>query len=190
MLRRLYDWVMRLAASRHALTWLAVIAFCEGIFFPIPVDVMLMPVVLADRARAWRYAAITTVASVLGGSTGYMLGSLFKPVGNWILSHTGGALSGDAVRQWIVLLVALPIPYKLTAITSGVFNVSFLTFLCASLVVRGARYFAVAGLIKFYGEPIRAFVEKRLALMLSAVVVGAVVVLLIIRQLAHMFGQH
>jgi membrane protein YqaA with SNARE-associated domain len=188
MLRRLYDWVMRLAASRHAVTWLALIAFCEGVFFPIPVDVMLMPVVLADRARAWRYAAITTVASVLGGSTGFLLGSLFKPVGLWILDHTGGALNAEAVRQWIVLLVALPIPYKLTAITSGLFQVSFPLFLAASLAIRGARYFAVAGLMKFYGEPIREFVEKRLALVLSVVAVAAVLLLLGIRQLAHMFS--
>lgn len=188
MLRRLYDWVMRLAASRHAVGWLALIAFCEGIFFPIPVDVMLMPVVLADRARAWRYAAITTVASVLGGCTGYALGSLFKPLGIWLLSLTGHALSADAVRQWIVLLVALPIPYKLTSITSGIFNVSFVIFLAASLVIRGARYFAVAGLIKFYGESIREFVEKRLMLVVSAAAVALVLVLLGIRQLVHMFG--
>lgn len=188
MLRRLYDWVMGLAASRQAPMWLAILAFCEGIFFPIPVDVLLMPIVLADRSKAWRYAAMTTVASVLGGSAGYLIGSLFHDIGNWILTHTGGALSAEAVRQWIVVLVALPIPYKLTAITSGLFGVSFPIFLAASLVIRGARYFAVAGLMKFYGEPIREFVEKRLAMVLSAAAVAVVLALLGVRALAHAFS--
>ena len=175
MLRRLYDWVMRLAGSRHAEAWLAALAFAEGVFFPIPPDVLLMPIVLARPDRAWRYGAITVIASVLGGCTGYCVGFFLNPVGIWILSLTGHADSAQHFQQWYgqwgVFLIALPIPYKITAIASGLFKLNFLTFVTASLFIRGLRFFAVAALVKRYGAPIQAFVEKRLALVVSAVAV-------------------
>ena len=175
MLRRLYDWVMRLAGSRHAEVWLAALAFAEGVFFPIPPDVMLMPIVLAKRERAWRYASITVIASVLGGCTGYMVGYFLHPVGLWILSLTGHAGSAANFEQWYgqwgVFLIALPIPYKITAIASGLFKLNFLTFVSASLFIRGMRFFLVAALVRRYGPPIQAFVEKRLALVVSAVAI-------------------
>jgi membrane protein YqaA with SNARE-associated domain len=182
MLRRSYDWMMRLAASTHAMTWLAVLAFCEGVFFPIPPDVILMPMVLANRDRAWRYAAITVIASVLGGSTGYAVGFFLRPVGEWLLALTGAhpADFQHWYSQWGVFLIALPVPYKLSAIASGMFKLSFPTFLGASLLIRGLRFFLVAGLIRAYGAPIRDFVEKRLALVASAialVIIGLVVAL-------------
>src|SRR5262245_46817276 len=137
MLRRSYDWVMRLAGSRFAGLWLAALAFAEGVFFPIPPDVMLMPMVLARRERAWSFALITMLASVLGGSTGYAVGYFLRPVGEWILMVTGqtdgGARFQEWYAQWGVFLIALPIPYKLTAIASGLFKLDFLTFLGASL---------------------------------------------------------
>jgi membrane protein YqaA with SNARE-associated domain len=184
MLRRLYDWVMRLAASRHAVTWLAILAFAEGVFFPIPPDVILMPLVLAGRDRAWRYASITVVASVLGGSTGYAVGYFLRPVGLWLLALTGHADSGAHFQawyaQWGVFMIALPIPYKITAIASGLFKLNFVVFLTASLFIRGLRFFLVAALVRQYGAPIQAFVEKRLALVTSAVaivIIGLVVAL-------------
>lgn len=184
MLRRLYDWVMRLSARPHAVSWLAVLAFAEGVFFPIPPDVILMPLVLARREQAWRFATICVIASVLGGSTGYAVGYFLRPVGLWLLALTGHA--GDEAQfqqwyaQWGVFLLALPVPYKLLAIASGLFKLNFPLFLGASLAIRGLRFFLVAGLVKRYGAPIQAFVERRLALVVSAVamvLVGMIVAL-------------
>jgi membrane protein YqaA with SNARE-associated domain len=184
MLRRTYDWVMRLAGSRHAVTWLALLSFAEGVFFPIPPDVILMPLVLADRERAWRYAGVTVGASVLGGTTGYAVGYFLRPVGAWLLAHTGPAGSEAFIEQhsrWLVLLLAIPIPYKITAIAAGMFKLDLLTFLVGSVVVRGLRFFLVAGLVRTYGAPIKAFVEKRLALVLSAAVVLIVALVLALK---------
>ena len=182
MLRKTYDWVMALAASPRAPLGLALIAFSEGLFFPIPPDVMLMPIVLADRSRAMRYAAICLICSIMGGSTGYAVGYFLEPVGRWILSLTGGDF--DAFKawyaQWGALLIAVPIPYKITAIASGLAQLPFPIFLGVSILVRGLRFGLEAWLLKIYGEPIRAFVEKRLALSASAVavvIVGAVMAL-------------
>ncbi len=184
MLRRSYDRLMRLAAGPSAPLWLSVVAFCEGVFFPIPPDVMLMPMVLARREHAWRYAALCTVSSALGGSVGYAIGYFLHPVGHWLLSLTGHGDSLDAFQafyaHWGVVLLAVPVPYKLLAIASGLARFNFLLFVAASVVVRGLRFFIGAALVKRYGEPIRAFVERRLALVTGAVavaVVGVVVAL-------------
>ncbi|MBW8811982.1 MAG: DedA family protein [Caulobacterales bacterium] len=186
MLRRTYDWVMGLAASRHAVRALALIAFAEGVFFPIPPDVLLMPVVLADRSKALRYAAITTVCSILGGSTGYAVGYFLQPVGRWILSITGGSYESFQAwyAQWGALLIAVPIPYKITAIASGLAHLNIWVFLGVSLLVRGLRFSLEALLLKVYGEPIRAFVERRLALVASAAAV-AIVGLVMLLKFAH-----
>jgi membrane protein YqaA with SNARE-associated domain len=180
MLRRSYDWMMRRAASPEAPVWLAALAFAEGIFFPIPPDVILMPMVLAARDRAWRYAAICLTASVLGGSVGYCVGYFLHPVGVWLIQLTGGDPQEFQhwYGQWGVLLLAVPIPYKLSAIASGLFKLSFPIFFGASLLIRGLRFFLVAALVRIYGPPIQSFVEKRLALVVSAValaVIGLVV---------------
>jgi len=178
MLRRLYDWVMRLAARPNAEGWLAALAFAEGLFFPIPPDVMLMPLVLAQRDRAWRFATICVLASVVGGSAGYAVGYFLHPAAEWLLSLTGQA--GAEARfqawyaQWGVLMLALPIPYKITAIASGLFKLDFAVFIVASLLIRGVRFFLVAGLMKRYGEPIQAFIETRLALVVSGVAVALI----------------
>ena len=185
MLRRLYDWVMALAASPKAPFALGIIAFAEGLFFPIPPDVMLMPMVLADRSRALRYAAICLVCSILGGSAGYAVGHFLEPVGRWILETLGGG-AGSYERfqawyaQWGAILIAVPIPYKITAIASGLGGLPFPVFVGGSILVRGLRFGGEALLLRTYGEPIRAFVEKRMALTASAAalaVVGALLVL-------------
>ncbi|MBV9997194.1 MAG: DedA family protein [Caulobacteraceae bacterium] len=183
MLRRSYDWMMRRAASPEAPVWLAGFAFIEGVFFPIPPDVMLMPLVLASRERAWRYAAICLSASVLGGSVGYSIGYFLNPVGEALIRLTGG----DAVQfhdwyaQWGVLLLALPIPYKLSAIASGLFKLSFPLFFGASILIRGLRFFLVAGLVRYYGPPIQAFVERRLGLVVSAAALAIIGVVVAVR---------
>ncbi len=187
MLRRWYDALMRLAASRHAPAWLALAAFCEGIFFPIPPDVMLLPMVLARREHAWRNVLICVVSSVAGGTVGYAIGYFLHPVGHWLLALTGSGDKMDVIQhwygQWGVLLLALPIPYKLMAITSGLLQFSFPTFVVASLLIRGARFSLVAGLTWVYGERVRGFIEKRLGLVVSAialVIVGAILALKLI----------
>ena len=187
MLRRTYDWMMAHAAGPHAERSLAAVAFCEGIFFPIPPDVMLMPVVLGRPDRAWRSAAICLVSSVAGGSIGYLIGFFLAPVGRWLMALAGHASSFDKVQhwyaQWGALLLALPIPYKLLAITSGLAHFNFAIFVAASVLLRGSRFFLGAWLVKTYGEPIRGFVEKRLALVASALgilVIGAFVVLKVV----------
>jgi membrane protein YqaA with SNARE-associated domain len=187
MLRKSYDWVMSLAGSRHAPVFLGMVAFAEGVFFPIPPDVLLAPVVLARRDRAFAYAALTTVCSILGGSTGYAVGYFLHPVGQWLLSLTGHA---DAMAQfshwygqWGPLMIALPIPYKLTAIASGMARMDFPVFIGVSILVRGLRFTLVATLIRTYGAPIQAFVEKRLALVASAVAVAIIAVIVAIKLL-------
>jgi membrane protein YqaA with SNARE-associated domain len=181
---------MTLAASRHAPLWLGVVSFCEGVFFPIPADVMLMPLVLARRDRAWLYAAITLVCSVAGGSTGYAVGYFLDPVGRWLLTVTGyGGGSLATFREWYshwgLVLIALPIPYKITAIASGLGRMDLLTFVVGSLVIRGIRFFAVARLTRRYGAPIQAFIEKRLVLVTSAAALAIVGALLLLKTLLH-----
>ena len=185
MLRKVYDKIMALAASRNAQGWLALVAFCEGIFFPIPPDVMLMPMVLAKREHAWRNALICLVASVAGGTVGYGIGFFLNPVGHWIISLTGGNM--EAFERWYgkygLLLLATPMPYKLTAIASGLFQFNYPVFIAASLAIRGARFFLVAGLIRAYGAPIQGFVEKRLALVVSLAAVALVALVLLLKVL-------
>jgi membrane protein YqaA with SNARE-associated domain len=176
---------MQLAGTRYAVAWLALEAFCEGIFFPIPPDLMLMPMVLANRQRSWIYAGVCLIASVCGGSVGYSIGYFVEPVGKAILALTGNPDGLDSFRkmyaQFGLVLIALPFPYKIIAIASGFARFSFPTFIIASFCIRGARFFLVAGLLRIYGEPIRAFVEKRLALVISAVAIVLVGALLILK---------
>jgi len=180
MLRRTYDKLMSLAASPRSAVWLAGVAFIEGVFFPIPPDVMLMPMVLARRERAWRYALICLLASVAGGSTGYAVGYFLHPVGVWIISLTGGDIHVFErwYHKWGLLLLATPLPYKIMAIASGVFRYPYLKFLAASIVIRGARFFTVAGLLRAYGAPIQGFIEKRLAWVVSGVALVVALALL------------
>jgi len=173
MLRRLYDWVIRLASSRYAIPAMGVVAFAESSFFPIPPDVMLIPLVLANRTKAFRIAAVCTVCSVLGGLLGYAIGFyFFETVGAWLVRTYGLQAGLDNFRHgfaeygtWIILIKGLtPIPYKLVAIASGAAHFDLFTFVWASIVTRGARFFIVSALLWKYGEPIRAFIEKRLTL--------------------------
>jgi len=172
MLRKTYDWVMGLAASRHAPASLAAVSFAESSFFPIPPDVMLAPMVLARPERAYLYATICTVASVLGGMLGYTIGHFLGPVGEWLLMVTGNS-GGQADFEawfakwglWVILIKGLtPIPYKLVTISAGLADFSFFTFVWASVVTRGARFFLTATLIRYFGPAVREEVEKRLTL--------------------------
>ena len=188
-MKRLYDWMMRLAAHRRALPALAVISFAESSFFPIPPDIMLVPMVLANRRRAWAIAATATAASVLGGMLGYAIGYYaFETIGEWVVRTYGLQSAMESFRAeferygtWIILIKGLtPIPYKLVTIASGVAHFDLFTFIWASIVTRGTRFFVEAALLFAFGEPIRHFIEKRLTLVtwafLIALVGGFVVV--------------
>ena len=186
MLRRLYDWVMGLAASRHAPTSLFAVSFAESSFFPVPPDVMLAPMVLARPEKAWTYAAICTAASVLGGILGYAIGYFLQDFAIWLLSLSGnsGGLKEfqcwyGEYGTWVILAKGLtPIPYKLVTIASGLAQFSFLMFIVASVLTRGARFFLVAAVVKKFGPTMLPVIEKRLALFaglgIGLIVVGLV----------------
>jgi membrane protein YqaA with SNARE-associated domain len=174
MLRRLYDWVMILAGHRHAEPALAGVAFVESSVFPIPPDVMLMPMAYARPSRAFRYALVATIASVLGGLLGYAIGFfLFETVGRAILEFYGFrdqfdefALRYNEHGAAIVFFAGLtPFPFKVITIASGVTGLNLLSFVLASIAARGLRFFLVCGLIYWFGPPVRGFIERHLGLM-------------------------
>jgi len=148
-----------------------------------------MPMVLADRSKAYLYAAVTAVASVLGGTVGYMLGYHLQGFGQWILTLTGtpnGLEKFHEIYSQIgLVMLALPIPFKLLAIASGLARFDFATFILAAAVLRSARFFAVAALLRIYGERVREFIEKRLALVVSAGSVALVLALLALKAVLH-----
>ena len=171
MLRRLYDWTLDLAGHKHALLALALVSFVESSIFPIPPDVLIIPMVLAAREKAWKIAFVCTAASVLGGIFGYAIGALlFDQVGSPVLNFYGYSERFDDFRAyyndwgaWAVFFAGLtPFPYKVITILSGVTGLDLLIFTIASILARGMRFFIVAGLLWYFGEPIRAFIEKRL----------------------------
>jgi membrane protein YqaA with SNARE-associated domain len=179
MLRRLYDWTMALAARPTAEAWLAVIAFIESSFFLVPADVLFVPMTLARRDRAWRYALVATGASVLGGVLGWYIGHYaYEAIAQPILEFYGKvdtfeALRSSSSRDAILLLLVtsglahLP-PIKVVTILSGAAGVNLWLFVGSAILARGARFLALAWLLRRYGEPIREFIERRLTLIAGA----------------------
>lgn len=170
MFRKLYDWVLRMAGHRHAVRYMGAVSFAESSFFPIPPDVMVVPMVIARRDQAYWIATVCTVTSVLGGMLGYAIGAFFwDSFGPWLARYIG---LNDEVRQyfvdygvWIILLKGFtPIPFKLVTIASGLAGFSFPLFVLLALITRGARFFLLAWALKRWGEPVQAFIEKRLTL--------------------------
>lgn len=169
MLRRLYDLTLDLSAHRHAGWGLGVVSFIESSFFPIPPDLMLIPMVLAERSKAWVYAAICTLASVAGAVLGYYIGyALWETVGQPVITFYNGQAAFekftgfyDVWGVWIVFAAAISfLPYKVATIASGVAGLALGPFLLASLAGRGIRFFAVAGLIYFFGPQIRTLIDR------------------------------
>ncbi|MEM9634161.1 MAG: YqaA family protein [Pseudomonadota bacterium] len=189
MIRRLYDWTLSLAAGPRAPVALGSVSFVESSVFPIPPDILLIPMVIARRERAWWYAFLCTLTSVAGGILGYLIGMfLFDQVAEPILSFYGKMEKFDEFSAvfnhwgwWFVFIAGLtPFPYKVITIASGVAGLSLPVFILASVVSRGLRFFVVAALLYFFGPPIKEFIEKRLGLMFTLFVVllvGAFVLL-------------
>ena len=178
MFRALYDWTLRLAHHRHALRSLAVVSFAESSVFPIPPDVMLVPMILARRDQAYRIATICTITSVAGGMLGYAIGYfLYDSVGLWLVNLDGAHDAIAEFRAWydswgaaVILIKGLtPIPFKVVTIASGFFAYNFLLFVLLAAITRGARFFLIAWLLKRYGERMKAFIERRLNLIGTAV---------------------
>lgn len=170
-IRELYDWIIKQSEGPFAPAVLFAVAFAESSFFPIPPDVLLLPMAIAQRDRAYRYALICTLGSVLGGLLGYAIGAwLYDTLGQWIINtyHMQDAFQRfhDQFNEWgsiIILAKGLtPIPFKLVTIASGVAGLNLVTFLFAATVTRGIRFYLVSWLVRRYGEPIRTFVERHL----------------------------
>lgn len=183
MLRRMYDWCIDAAHKPYALWILGIVSFAESSFFPVPPDVMLIPMALARPNKAWLYAGICTITSVAGGVVGYLIGHLlYDSVGQWVIQFYGYGDKVEAFRAgyaeygaWIILLKGLtPIPYKLVTITSGFANYNIWMFIGLSIIARGARFYIVAILMNRYGVWIRETIEKRLGLWVG-LAVGLVV---------------
>lgn len=192
MLRRLYDWTIAFAGHRHALWALAAVSFIESSIFPIPPDVLLIPMVLAAPRRAWLFATVCTVSSVLGGYLGYAIGYFaFEAIGRRVLELYQVMDQYEALKAsfaewgaWIIILKGMtPIPYKLITIASGALQFNLAVFTVASLISRSLRFFLVALLLWWLGEPIRLFIERRLTLVTSLFVVALVGGFLVLRYL-------
>ena len=184
MLRRLYDWCIAAAEKRYATWLLGGVSFAESSFFPIPPDVMLIPMSLARPDKAYQYAFLCTWTSVAGGVVGYMIGYLlYDTLGHWIIQLYGYGDKVEVFREtyrqygaWIILLKGLtPIPYKLVTITSGFVSYNLFWFVVLSVITRGARFFVLAFLLHRYGAQAREILEKRLGMWTgigAAVLVG------------------
>jgi membrane protein YqaA with SNARE-associated domain len=187
MIRRLYEWILALSGKRSAPWALGAVAFAESSFFPVPPDVMLVPMAVSRPDRVWLYATITTVASVLGGLVGYAIGALlFDSLGQWLIRIYGLQNSAATFQEsyaayghWVILLKGLtPIPYKLVTITSGFAHYSLFWFTVLSIVTRGARFFLLAALLGRYGVQIRGVLDRHLnavaAISVAVIVLGFV----------------
>ncbi len=183
---------MRQAERKNAVWVLATVSFIESSVFPIPPDILLIPIVLANRSRAFTIALICTVASVLGGWLGYAIGYfLFESVGRQVFTfyHVMDAYLRlqDAFREWGVWIIIIkgmtPIPFKLLTIASGAFHFSLLWFTIAAMISRSVRFFLVAALLWRFGEPVRTFIEKRLTLLTTAFVILIIAGVLAIKLL-------
>jgi membrane protein YqaA with SNARE-associated domain len=189
VITRLYSRTLAIAAHRHAMAVMALISFAESSFLPLPPDVLLIPMTLAQPRRAWLIATVCTISSVLGAYVGYAIGFfLFDTIGLRVLDFYHLMDKYEAFKAafaqwgaWIIIIKGLtPIPFKLVTIASGAAQFNLSAFTLASLVSRGLRFFVLAALLWRFGEPIRDFIERRLMLVTSlvaALLVGGVVVL-------------
>jgi len=192
MLKRLYERMLEVAAGPNAMYALIAVSFAESSFFPIPGDVLMIPMMLAAPRKAWRIAAIATISSVLGGMLGYAIGYWgFNVIGRPILEFYHAMHRYDALKAgfdqwgaWIIIIKGLtPIPYKLVTIAAGVTHFDLMTFIAASIISRSIRFFFLAALLWWFGPAVRDFIEKRLMLVTTGFAVCLVGGFLVIRYL-------
>jgi len=195
-LRGLYNWVLSWAETAYAVPALFFLAFAESSFFPVPPDVLMLALCLSLPHRSWYYAAVTSVGSVLGGIGGYVIGfALWHLVSGWFFSYIPG-FDREVFSQvqeyftrynfWVVFAAGFsPIPYKVITIGAGVFNVNFPIFLVASAVSRSLRFFLVAGLIRRFGAPMRALIDRYFNLLSLVFVVLLIGGFVVIKYLLH-----
>jgi len=192
VLRRLYDWTLSLAGRKSAELWLAVIAFVESSIFLVPADVLFIPMVIARRERAWRYALVATAASVLGGIAGWFLGHFaYEAIAKPVLSFWGALEGFEALRSSsnadavLLLLITSGLahipPIKVVTILSGALNVDLGLFIVSAIVARGARFFALAWLLRAYGPQIQHFIEKRLGMIAGGIAAAIILLYLAVR---------
>ena len=183
MFLSLYDFILKISKKKFAPLILSLVAFWESIIFPIPPDLLLIPMSLANKRKALYFASLTTIFSVLGGLIGYFIGLLFwAEIGQSLMQSLGytGAYSTFSVlyREYGVMVIIVgaltPFPFKVVAILSGVMEFSILSFVLAALVSRGFRFFIIASLILVWGEQINDFLKKYLSLLFSAIVIGSI----------------
>jgi len=177
-IKKLYNWMLKQAKGPYALPVLAGVSFAESSFFPLPPDLMLIPMCLADRKRAFWFAGVCTIASILGALVGYGIGYFFyESVGRPLFNFYGGAQAYDKLAAffreygaWIILVKGLtPFPFKVLTIFSGMVKLDLMIFVVCSIITRAGRFFLVAGLLYVFGQKIRGFLEKHLEKTLLAV---------------------
>jgi len=192
MLQRSYDWVMEKSTHPHAVGWMAFISFVESSVFPIPPDIIMIPLILAQPERWFRIALVCTLSSVAGGYLGYAIGYyLMDSVGLWILDlfHLAQKFEDfkplvDEYGAWVIIVKgATPIPYKLITIAAGAFKFDLTTFTFASIIARGMRFFLIGALLWKFGTPMREFIEKRLKLVMTATALGIIALVVIVKLL-------
>ena len=188
-IRKLYDWTLKKAGHPKASLFLALVAFFESFIFPIPPDILLIPMIIANKIKAWIYASICTISSVLGGIVGYYIGYIFyNSIGNLIIKYYSlqdqfiqFGSSYNEYGIWILLVAGFtPVPFKLITITSGLFNLSLPLFIIISLIARGARFFLLASLLKLFGDYIKKFIDNYfnlLAVIFFILLIGSFIIL-------------
>ena len=190
MIKAVYNWTIKLSATRYALWALAIVAFAESSFFPIPPDILLIPLIIAKPKNAYLIAFIAMMASVLGGGLGYYIGlKLYETVGIMIINfYHAQQLFLDFQTQFnkygaaaVLFAGVTPFPYKIITISSGIAGMSFYKFVIFSVIARGARFFIIAILLRLYGEPIRNFIERHLNLLFIVFMVLLVLGFLLIK---------
>jgi len=192
MIRPLYDWTIRQAYHPRAIWVLALVSFVEASVFPIPPDVLMIPMILARPSKAWLIAGVALFASVLGGLMGYAIGALFyEQIGQPVLASMGKEAAMDDFNTrfnemgvWVVLTAGVtPFPFKVITIMSGWTGMNLATFIISAIVARGLRFFIVAALLWKFGAPIRAFIERRLGLVFTLFMIALVGGFILVRYL-------